>query len=80
MNVRWAVIGYGVFLGIGLPWYWRWVGGGMDVVFGVPMWVLVSVLAATGLAGWTVWVTYTLWTNQALDDEVGESEDLRRGG
>ena len=84
MNLRWAVTGYVLILGVGVPWYWRWAGGmgvgeemgeggGLWVVrgIGVPVWVVVSICAAVVLAGWTVWVIRALWTNQWLEGGGG---------
>ena len=59
-HVGWIWWVYLVLYAIAVPWYWP-AGYRGPLVLGFPLWVLVSLGAAAGLAVLTAWVIYRFW-------------------
>ncbi len=61
-----ALIVYLILFGIGVPWYWP--ADSERMLFGFPLWVVVSVLASLGLSCFTAWLM--------LSESIANDEDL----
>ena len=56
--IVWLV--YAALYAIAIPWYWP-QGAGTGLVFGIPLWAAVTLLAVVALAGWTAYVIHRYW-------------------
>ena len=66
--LRWKIwLLYGLILAIGIPWYWP--EGDTTLLFGMPVWVVVSIGASVLLALLTAWLFSHPWP-----DEKDEAE------
>lgn len=61
----WVLVGAMVLLGI--PWYLP-TGTIEPIVFGLPAWFWVSVLAAVGLSATVCWACLTQWRLEDVED------------
>jgi len=64
-------LAYLALLILSIPWYWPAVSGDW-LVFGVPLWALVSLLCYVAAAILTVFTIDKLWYAQVGDDVDGE--------
>ena len=66
MKPRWPiVVTYLILFAIAIPWYWQWFGSAaIQPVFGLPRWVLVSILGSVGISVLTAWLIYKHWPEE----------------
>lgn len=58
----WIWVVYLVLYALSIPWYWP-PGERPSLWFGLPSWIVVSILATAGIAVFTVFVIQRYWTD-----------------
>lgn len=67
--LRWSTwIPYGLFLALGIPWYWS--KQDPQLVLGLPLWVMVSLGAAALASAYTVWLLFRAWPDDTSSYEA----------
>jgi len=59
-----TLINYAVLVLIAVPWYWKGVSSAQNLVIGFPLWVVVSLAGALGIALQTAWVLRRPWPGE----------------
>lgn len=56
-------VGLAVTTTVAIPWYWHWLGDEVagQVVYGLPLWALVSILGSLGVSCFTWWLYQSIW-------------------
>lgn len=72
---KWIWIGLVLIVLANVPWYFP-VGDIYPLVFGLPYWALIILVASLVLSGYLYWVTLTQWN--LVEDE--EEREQREGG
>lgn len=65
---RWVWLVYVLLFGAAIPWYLP-AGRAPQIWFGLPHWVVISLLATIGIAGFTAFVVHRYWS----DDDISDS-------
>ncbi len=64
---RWIWLVYIVLFGGSVPWYWP-ADAPLQLWFGLPHWVVVSLGATFGVAVFTAFVVHRMWPEQEPDE------------
>ena len=67
----WAV--YVLLFAASVPWYLP-VGGPLQLWFGLPHWVVISLAAYLGVAVFTAWVVARYWSVAPGDEDQDDAE------
>jgi hypothetical protein len=70
-NARFTWAAYAGLFALSIPWYFP-NGGGEPLVWGFPLWGLISLLCYVGVAALTIWKIGAVWQSQ-----VGSGTDQR---
>mgnify|MGYP003657338924 CR=1 FL=1 len=69
----WIWITYGVLFVVAVPWYWT--EGYGEILFGFPVWAVVSVGASALISCFTAWLFLFYWP-EAGEEERSNQEEL----
>ncbi len=67
----WLWLVYLLLYAVAVPWYWP-AGYRGPLILGLPLWMVVSLLAVLLLAGWTTWVIFRYWKTVGEEDSHGD--------
>ena len=67
----WLWLVYILLYVIAIPWYWP-AGYRGPLILGLPLWMVVSLLAVLLMAGWTSWVISRYWKTVQKEDPHGD--------
>lgn len=63
---RWIWLVYSLLFGLSVPWYWP-ADAPLQLWFGLPHWVVLSLAATLAVAVFTAYVVHRMWPDQELD-------------
>lgn len=62
----WIWIGYGILFLVAIPWYWP--EGDERILFGFPLWVIVSVGVSFLISCYTAWLFLSGWPDREEEE------------